>query len=231
MDKAQHQEGNRLTKARALFIALVLVNVTACTAGGDSVLVLDTFALCPKCEGGLPCGWKPNRPKTDMFSVHSQQGSRFLSVASQNDATTLAKESVFDVTQFPFLAWKWRVWQLPLKAREDQKKINDSGAGVYVIFKGNFGFNKTIKYVWSTTLPAGTAITSPYRADSKVVVLESGAGREGEWLVEKVNVQNDYARLFGSVPPLVEAIGILTDSDDTRSIAKADYGPFMAEAK
>ena len=195
-----------------------------------TVTVIDTFLPCSAGTAALPCEWKPSRRATGMFSLHLTPADRFISVSSRNDCTSLARPVTLDTT-YGFLKWKWRVWQLPPLAREDKKNLNDSGAGVYVIFKARPPFNDIIKYVWSTTLPVGTSIASPYRNNSKVVVLESGIGRLGQWIGETVDVRNDYQRLFGSAAPLIQAIGILTDSDNTHSIARADYGPFFAERK
>jgi hypothetical protein len=55
------------------------------------------------------------------------------------------------------------------------------------------------------------------------VVLRSGTEKKGQWITQKVNIKEDYRRLFGKKPPEVEVIGLLTDADNTSSEAMADY--------
>ena len=48
-----------------------------------------------------------------------------------------------------------------------------------------------------------------------------------QWIEERVNVLQDYTRLFGEPPAAKSAgIAVLTDADDTRSRAEGDYAKF-----
>ena len=118
---------------------------------------------------------------------------------------------------------------LPEGGNETQRGKNDSGAAIYIIFKGNFRLNNILKYVWSSSLPIGTVTSSPYNKRAKVIVLKSGAGNVGKWFSETVNIQKDYQRLFGGKMPSVEGIAILSDSDNTSSSAIADYDDIKIE--
>ena len=116
--------------------------------------------------------------------------------------------------------------RLPVGGREDIKRLADSGAGVYVIFSDHFRMNRMLKYVWSSTLPVGMETESPYNSRVKIVVKQSGSEESGRWIDEKVNVVEDFERLFGSEAPEVEAIAIMSDADNTQSFAEADYDDF-----
>ena len=121
---------------------------------------------------------------------------------------------------------------LPNGAAENVRKRSDSAAGVYVIFHGALKLNKIIKYVWSTTLQKGTLTESPFNSNVKIVVLKSGneGNLLGQWVNEIVNVQSDYEKIFKAKPPIVEAVAILSDADNTESIAEADYDDFWISA-
>ncbi len=56
-----------------------------------------------------------------------------------------------------------------------------------------------------------------------MIALQSGDQRAGSWLEERVNVYEDYRRLFGEEPPPVGAIAIMTDTDQTGERAVAWY--------
>jgi hypothetical protein len=188
----------------------------------DSI-VIENFSPNPGKEKRIPKDWKASRDDLSMFSFGNENGNFYTTVSSSNDCTSIGTIYPYSSEQFPILNWKWRVHKLPDGATELERRKNDSGAGIYVIFKGAFKLNNIIKYVWSSTLPIGTQTTSPYNKNTKIIVLQSGVDKTNRWITESVNVYEDYTRLFKSKPPKVEGFGILTDSDNTKSSAIADY--------
>jgi hypothetical protein len=128
------------------------------------------------------------------------------------------------------MSWRWRVRELPSGADEREAATNDSAAGVYVVFKGGLGglLPRAIKYVWSTHEPRGTALPSPRYPNARILVLQSGTEGAGAWRTETVNVVEDYRRLFAAEPPEPRGIAVLTDADNTRTRAVADYDDFRA---
>lgn len=178
----------------------------------------------------FPDGWKArDRAAAErVYRVASEDGEQFLRAVANGESEQIGFPVSFDIEDYPLLSWRWRVRELPAGARERDAATNDSAAGVYVVFKGSLGglLPRAIKYVWSTREPQGTAIQSPGYSNSRIVVLETGAEHLGTWLTETVNVLEDYRRLFGSEPPDMKGLALLTDADDTGSRASADYGAF-----
>ena len=56
-----------------------------------------------------------------------------------------------------------------------------------------------------------------------IIVVDSGPNSSGAWHEVKRNLVDDYKKAFGSEPASLIAIGVKTDSDSTRSSARADY--------
>ncbi len=56
-----------------------------------------------------------------------------------------------------------------------------------------------------------------------MVAVESGEENSGKWISEERNIVADYRRLFGEEPPMVGAIAIMTDTDNTGENARAWY--------
>jgi len=193
-------------------------------------MVVDTFSSCIDPKTRLPCGWHPTRDDVSMFSVGTEQENFFTRIDTKGGCTTIGKKMSYSTKEYPVLTWQWRVHKLPEGGKETKRKRNDSGAAVYVIFKGHFKLNKIIKYIWSSSLPVGTVTSSPYNPRAKMIVLKSGATNTGEWITEKVNVLEDYKRVFGDNPPEVEAIAIMSDADNTNSSAMADYDDIIIES-
>ena len=84
-----------------------------------------------------------------------------------------------------------------------------------------------LTYVWSATLPVGAETESPNTDKVKVVVLESGESRLGEWIWDEVDAYEDYKRLYGGEPRPIKYIAVITDSDNTGTFVQADYDDFM----
>jgi Protein of unknown function (DUF3047) len=197
--------------------------------GWSTILVAQTlFRLNFQSDeiGKLPSGWISwdEKNAARVYSVQAENGKRFLHADSKGSRDQLGYEHPWALREFPLLQWQWRPAVFPVNSNEREKSRNDSVLGLYVIF-GHWPFIKTIKYIWSDTLPAGTIFTSPYSSTTKIVVVRSGRTRQGTWVNEKRNVLSDYHELYGEAEkaPLATGIAVLTDSDDTRSHAVGDY--------
>ncbi len=200
------------------------------TPSGDSILILERFEY-PEQLGRFPGNWegrvgwrqKKTKKKEDLYyTIQAEGGDHFLRAETVGRATNAGRPVRINLRVFKMLRWRWRVHSLPADGNETHKNTNDSAAAVRLVFKGRY-IPKTLKYVWSSTLPVGAEMESPASKDTKVIVLQSGRGRMGKWIWEEVNAYEDYKRLFGSDPRLVGAVAVLTDSDNTKAHVKADY--------
>jgi hypothetical protein len=63
-----------------------------------------------------------------------------------------------------------------------------------------------------------------------MVAVESGDEKAGTWVTEERNVYEDYRRLFGEEPPMIGAVALMTDTDNTGGEATAYYGDITLEA-
>jgi hypothetical protein len=68
-------------------------------------------------------------------------------------------------------------------------------------------------------------IVNPRTDRIRKLVVESGRGNLNQWLDYERDIRADYEKAFGEAPGALVGIGIMTDSDNTRSSAKAWYGP------
>lgn len=203
------------------------------------VILLDDFESYD--DGALPLKWKYLHDKklvwlapehmrpNERFTVVEEDGNKALRVHVLGEAVhlTMANEEDgfdWDLTSHPRLAWDWRAISLPENAREDKKNLNDTGAGLYVIYKFE-GFiikkPKAIKYVYSSTLPVGTVVSY---GKLKVIVVSTAADGIGEWQHIERDVVADYREVFGGDPPdRPLSIRLWGDSDNTGSLAEADF--------
>jgi hypothetical protein len=201
---------------------------------------IDTFTSSG--QAGQLDGWQSfDSDLEECYEIGKEENNFFLKARTKDRGSIIAKECNYSLKEFPVITWRWRALVFPEGADERFKRSGDSVAGIYIIFPslinpGKFsnklGFKvpvpdsmkpECIKYVWSASLPIGTVVDSPYASKTKIVVLQNGASPLNTWITEEVNVYDDYRKLFNKEPDEVQAVGILTDADDTSSEAMADY--------
>ncbi len=173
-----------------------------------------------------------------IYKINTEDGNKFLNAKSTGTSIQIAKKIKWDIKSFPVLSWRWRTIEIPKDANEDAKGRNDSGAAIYVIFQRStipflswkYQPINVIKYVWSTNLPVGKIVHKDRKTAGKIIyegnfiVIESDTANLGKWITEERNVLEDYKKVFKESPkkdPYL--IAILSDSNDTKSSAIADY--------
>ena len=184
--------------------------------------------------GGFPLTWKAWRGDDDLarnlYTIQEENGNRYLHAADDGSSVIILKQiSEWNANEYPVLSWRWRATVLPEGGDERIRSKNDSSVAVYVVLDQNFiGVPKTLKYVWSTTVPVGTHYRREGIGRPHVIVLESGKGKAGQWVEESIDVHADYVRIFGKNPPgKAVGIGILTDGNATGTDSKGDYDDFV----
>lgn len=160
-----------------------------------------------------------------VYIVKEDGGNKFLHALDDSGLSVQSfKRFFWDAGRWPHFSWRWRAVTLPKGADENNGRPNDSACGIYLVFGGYTG--NVIKYVWSTTLPAGTVIE---KKPNKfyILVLDSGAQGVGNWATRSVNIVEDYKRLFKTEPTKnPDGFGLLTDGNATHTPAACDYDDF-----
>lgn len=218
--------------SRVFFCVLLVIGLASpLGTHAQPVIAIDGFS--GSSIGQYPKGWRTwptqGAKAREVYKVAAEGENQYLAAHDDhNHSVQIFREFGWDTTTHPVVAWRWRARTLPRGANELRSATNDSACGVYVIFSKVAG--KGLKYVWSSTLPAGT--THAKEAGKMYFsVLDSGgahsAGSGQGWRSHRVNVIADYTRVFGR-PPEKEpvGIGILTDGNATQSTAACDYDDF-----
>lgn len=160
------------------------------------------------------------------YQVVDLEGHRCLQAESQDGGSILLSAVRFDPETYAWFSWRWRVDQLVAGEALEHKDGSDAAARVYVYFetKGLPWQKRSLDYVWSASLPAGTILSSAYSSESKIIVVESGEQHLGQWQDVERNLEDDYERCFGTRHlPDVIAIGLMSDTDNTGGSALAYF--------
>ena len=207
------------------------------TPAGDSTQVLEAFDY-PQFLNSYPdkiwegrSGWRYSKTKKSdvYYRILQEANNHYLNAKTKGGAVNFGREAKLtrrgreikaNVRLFQKLRWRWRVHDLPEGADETDSGKNDSAAAVRLIFGTSILSGKSLKYIWSATLPKGTVIPSDRQY---VIVLRSGTDDMGKWVWEEVNAYQDYRHLFGGDPRPVDVLGLLTDSNNTETVVAADY--------
>ncbi len=197
----------------------------------------------------LPAGWE--HWTLSRFIAHTQygivdhEGERVLAANANISASGLLQPLTLAVADYPYITWRWKVPQLIPGADNSTGSGDDSPVRVIVAFDGDkskldfedqaiartvkiFSGREmpyaTIQYIWENKLPPETVLEHARTSRSKMLVVESGPARLGQWLTFKRDVRADYQRLFGEPPGPIIFVGVMTDSNSTATITSAYYG-------
>ena len=168
-------------------------------------------------------------------------------VAQKDSASGLLHHIDLDPRQQPIVSWRWKVMDLaPSEAYPD-----DSPARIMVSFEGDYGklpFSDRIfydqfrlftgqqlpyagvMYVWGSKTARGGVAPNKYTSRIKMIAVESGREKLGQWLEESRNVEEDYRKLFGEEPGRVVSVGLMTEADGSDRPLEAYYGDIAFRA-
>jgi hypothetical protein len=233
--------------AKAVAAALGALALGALAAPG-----LPRFsALAP---GGAITGWSVLRPAPKApdtyYSLVSVDGQTVVKAEAQASMSGLVYRFDPPLANAQRLSWRWRIAGVPLKGDLRTKAGDDYAARVYVLFdyprarlplltrtqlalaEAFYGQplpTAAINYVWDNRAPLGTVLPNAYTDRARMMVLQSGSARVGQWVSETRDLAADFRAAFGEAPPPITGIAIATDSDNTGETLTAWYGDLTLE--
>ena len=176
-------------------------------------------------SSGNLADWK-TKPFQGMTSYRlvMQDGRQVLEAESKRAASGLVREIRVDLEKLPHLNWSWRVDDVLTGIDERTKAGDDYPARVYVIVSGGVAFwrTRTLIYVWSSRQPAGSTWENAFTGNARVMALQSG--KATGWLSEHRDVRADFKTCFNDEISFIDAVAIMTDTDNSQQEARAWYG-------
>ncbi len=166
------------------------------------------------------------------YELQTDGDRRALRAVSDGTASGLYREIEVDLKVTPILNWSWKVEGV-LEGNDERTRTGDDyAARVYVVFSGGLRFWRTraINYVWSSHQPVGSEWPNAFTGNARMIAVDSGSGNAGEWVAHSRNVREDYRRLFHAEPGRVDAVAIMTDTDNSGQSATAWYGDMWFSA-
>lgn len=172
-------------------------------------------------------GWqKKSFAGETRYSLENSDGRLALRADSRAAASGRYREVSVDLNKTPILNWTWKVGGILTNNDERTRAGDDYPARVYVVFSGGVIFWRTraINYVWSSQQPIDSRWPNAFTDRARMIAIESGPERIGHWVSERRDILADYRRAFGEEPGKVDAVAIMTDTDNTGATITAWYG-------
>ncbi|MFZ2451638.1 MAG: DUF3047 domain-containing protein [Methylovulum miyakonense] len=173
-------------------------------------------------------GWEAKRFKGEtQYRLQTIDGVAVLIADSRAAGSGLFKEHAVDLQQTPFLNWSWRIGKRLVGLNEQSKAGDDYAARVYVVVKGGLAFwqTKAINYVWAGNSKKDSVWPNAFAGDhAMMLALRGPEAALNVWQHEKRNIRADFKQLFGEDIMAIDAVAIMTDTDNSGGQAAAAYG-------
>jgi len=206
---------------RGLFIVLLTV-LAAQNLAAEPKLMLGEFS-----RNRLD-GWERKDFKGETrYRLQTLDGVVVLKADSHAAASGLFKEQRIDLEQTPFLNWSWRIADRLSGLNEQSKPGDDYAARIYVVVKGGLAFwqTKAINYVWAGNTAKDTVWPNAFGGDhAMMMALRGPEAALNVWYTEKRNVRADLQKLFEEDLRAIDAVALMTDTDNSGGHVLAYYG-------
>lgn len=157
-----------------------------------------------------------------------------LQATSHASASGLFKEQRIDLHKTPFLNWRWQINHHLTGLNEQSKLGDDFSARIYIVVSGGWFFwqTKAINYVWASNSPKGFVWPNAFVGKKAMMMaLRSNDDKTQTWYSEKRNIINDFKQLFGYDIQYIDAIALMTDTDNSKTHARAYYSDIYFSAQ
>lgn len=180
------------------------------------------------------------------YQLDQHEGRSVVLASSERAVSLFRKNERIEADQLGALHFSWKVPQLISGADLAQRDKADSPARLVLAFDGDrstFSMKNsmlselslaltgepmpyaTLMYVWSNSEPLNTVLKDPNTDRIRKLVVASGESQLNQWLHVERDVRADFVQAFGEAPGALLSMGLMTDTDNTRSSARAYYGP------
>lgn len=249
-DSGRKRLKNCLRSAACAGVACLLVACASAPPSGTAVVALTDSAWVQASTQAIDQGpWQPwamPGKKPGAFDPRTHEGQAALAVEVDAAVAVLRKRVRVEPAQLGAVDFSWWVPALLDGGDLASRDLDDTPVRVVLAFEGDRSrlsardqmFSElvrslsgedlpyaTLMYVWSKHRPVGTVIHGPRTDRIRKLVVDSGPQHLGQWRAHRRHLAEDFQRVFGEPAGALVGVGVMSDTDNTRSHARAWYGP------
>ena len=199
--------------------------------------------------GNKPAAWEhfklPGK-RPSQFDYVLEDGRAAIMANAQSSASMLRQVMRVEPAALGNIKFSWKLPDLIQYADMSLREFDDSPVRVVLAFEGDrakFSAKNamlselahllsgeplpyaTLMYVWCNECETDKVILNPHTDRIRKLPLESGISKLNHWMSYERNVRADFVKAFGEEPGVLTSVSIMTDTDNTKSVARAWYGP------
>ena len=245
--KYTHRVRNWIMLIQVLFFLIVFPS----NVRTESVIEVGKFSGAGELDS-IPQGWEPLTFKKinnhTRYTLVVDEGMRVVQAVSNRSSSGLIRKISIDPAEYPIITWQWKITNIFEKGDVTKKQGDDYPARVYVTFTydpsklsfmektkynvvrllyGEYPPQGAINYIWGSKARQGTVVPNPYTERAMMIVVRSGDSMLNTWVREERNLYEDYKKAFGTEPPTISGVAIMTDTDNTQESAVTFYGDII----
>lgn len=190
--------------------------------------------------------------RTTRFRVVEEGGQRVLEAVADRSISGLRHPLDVEPDDRPILEWRWKIDGTIAGADVGDRHGDDSPVRIVLAFDGDRStlpvkeqmfFERvkllgghdlpyaTLMYVWDNARAPESVVASPHTTRVQKIVVESGPRGVRQWRSYRRDIVADYRRAYGRAPGRLIGVAVVSDSDNTRQIARAWYGDIRLLAR
>ena len=197
------------------------------TSASEAVVDSDQLQIGLFSQGNIE-GWENRSFAGDTaYSLVTAPGrGEVLKASSDAAASGLFRKMRIDLEKTPWINWSWKTEQLFSGLNEAEKAGDDFVARLYIVIDGGLFFwnTRALNYVWSSSQTTGSLWPNPFTSNATMFAIESGNAGIGQWQHYSRNVREDLRQFTGKNIRYIDAVAIMTDSDNSGQQATTYYG-------
>ncbi len=180
-------------------------------------------------------------PKTHTPTQYKVNNNQII-IDSQKSHSGLTWKPSINIHKTQTLSFSWKVSQIIPSANIAKKHLDDASIRILILFTEDtdrkswvrqqidklfllfykkLPYDYSLAYVWANQAHDGPFVEGAYSHKLRTIVLDHGNQYVGQWRSHKINIYNDFKKIYGVVPPHTATLGVLSDTDTTQSHIQA----------
>lgn len=188
--------------------------------------------------------------KSTHYQLAKYQQTALVKATSNESVSVLRKRLTLHPGQYKSIKMAWKVLQPPHDAKITQANLDDSSMRLVLAFNGDKSKwsakdaalseiselmtgeampYATLMYVLCDECPENSVVMNQRTSRIRYIVVGKAKGQENKWQFLQRDIHEDYVKTFQETPGELVSLGIMTDSDNSKSSSSAWYGPVVLE--